>query len=117
MERRYSKRIPSNLKATIVSEGKRYEGSIENISEGGVEYLLTSLIHVSGEFKPDKEMQLSFQMPSGETLNLTCEVKWYLKDSPEEETMVVGMKIIEPPQEYMELVKHLESEDADDDQE
>lgn len=106
MEKRHSERIPCNLNAIIVSEGKDYSGQIENVSEDGVEYLITSKIQYSGNFTPDKTVKLNFQIPSGETLELDCEVKWFLK-SPQSDikkTLIVGMKIKNPPRLYRELI-------------
>jgi len=103
MERRQSKRIPVNLNAKIFSDDKVFEGVIENMSEDGLEYFMTSFIKVSGNFIPPKSIKLNFQIPSGEVLDLNCELIWFLETSPEEK--LIGMKVLDPPLSYREIVK------------
>ena len=105
MENRLSERIPCNLNATIMSEDGVFDGVIENVSECGVEYLITSSIISAGDFTPQKIIKLNFQIPSGEKLNLECEVEWFLK-TPEnkDKSLILGMKIIDPPEIYKDLV-------------
>jgi hypothetical protein len=110
MERRHSERISIHLNAHIFSNGKTYSGFIENVSEEGIEYLTTFLTQAPKNFTPNKIITLSFQIPSGETINLYCEVKWLLRTSPHEDSLTLGMKIIDPPQEYEEFLKSLVSE-------
>ncbi len=105
MEKRLSERIPCNLNATIMSEGSIFDGVIENVSEGGIEYLITSSIISSGNFTPQKTIKLNFQIPSGEKLDLECELEWFLR-TPEDKdkSMIMGMRIIDPPEIYKDLV-------------
>ena len=107
MERRLSQRIPVTLDAHVSSGGKTYTGFIENVSKEGVEYLMVSSIEASKDFKPEKIIELYFQIPSGETLNLNCEVQWLLRASPNDKTLTLGMKIIDPPTKYKEFINSL----------
>ena len=107
MERRRSKRLTYNLNAKVRSGGFTYDGSIENVSEGGVEYLLTSLDHTTDDFKPDKIIELNFETPSGKVIALTCEVKWFLKSTRGNKKLTLGMKITNPPIAYKELIASL----------
>jgi hypothetical protein len=115
MEKRHSERLLCHLKAKIISAGKTFDGFIENVSEEGLEYLISSLIQVPEDFTPEKMIKLIFQNHSGETINLTCEAKWFLRSSPDSKTLTVGMKIINPPQEYRELIRNENINISDDD--
>lgn len=107
MTKRRSNRIECNISANIISGDRACGGFIDNISEDGVEYLLTSEIKSSKDFIPERIITLNFQTSSGETLNLDCEVRWYLRTAPEDETLTVGMKILSPPSVYREFLKDI----------
>jgi hypothetical protein len=104
MERRQSQRVPVNLNAQIISDDKVLDGTIENMSEDGLEYFMTSFVKVTSNFIPAKSIKLNFQFPSGEMFNLNCELIWFLKTSPEEKSLLLGMKVIDPPQIYKDIV-------------
>ena len=110
--RRESPRTHSNIDAKIISEGKTFEGSIENVSEDGMEYLMTSFIQASKDFTPDKRIDLVFKAPSGEMISLDCEVVWFLKAEPREDNLVLGMRIINPPVQYRNMVKDLHRQNS-----
>lgn len=112
MERRKSERLPFSSNASIVFRGQTYAGSIENVSEGGVEYLLTSSIKTSEDLTPEKLIKLNIQTPSGRNISLSCEVKWFLKMPQNGKKLTMGMKIINPPDEYRELIKELNSKNS-----
>ena len=105
MERRHSKRLPVNLNAKVISEEKVFEGTIENMSGDGLEYYLTSFVKATRDFTPHKSIKLNLQIPSGEMLSLNCEVVWFLETSPGEK--LLGMKVLNPPLTYKEIIKHL----------
>ncbi len=44
MDNRFYKRTYLNLTARIIADGKSFEGAIENVSEGGVGYIINSSI-------------------------------------------------------------------------
>lgn len=110
MDKRQSNRVICNLNANIISGGKSCGGFIDNVSEDGVEYLMTSAIKSSIDFIPERIITLSFQTPSGKILYLECEVKWYLRTAPDDETMTVGMKILNPTTAYQEFLHDLDRE-------
>jgi len=107
MEKRVSERVPYRLDAKIISAGKTYDGVIENVSEGGMEYLMTSLVETSKHFVPEKIIEINFQISSGETLHLKCQVKWYLEVDPHDRKLMLGMKILDPHHKYKELLRNL----------
>lgn len=108
MEKRRSDRLAVTLTANIITGRKTYSGLIDNISECGVGYLLTSLEHVSKDFIPPKSVKMSFKTPSGETVSLTCKVKWFYRTSNDRD-VTLGMEIVEPPSKYREYLKTLAS--------
>ena len=75
MEKRHNKRKPGIFKAEIISGGKSYSGVIKNLSEGGafVEIVPTEIVK---DFIPGTKLEVKFQLPSGEILNLHYEVRW-----------------------------------------
>lgn len=107
MEKRSHERIPHNLKAVITSGDQTYNGMIENVSEDGLEYLITSYLQTSEGFSPQKTIDLKFEGPKGELFNLTCEVKWYLDMQDKNSNVIMGMQILNPSPEYKKLVKNL----------
>jgi hypothetical protein len=110
MEKRSANRKACNLEANIVSGGITCQGFIENVSENGMEYLMTSEIISSKNFTPDKRIELNFRIPSGEELKLDCEVRWFLRVTPEQNRLVLGMRIIDPPLEYKKFIRALSPE-------
>ena len=117
MERRGTDRISYHLNARIESGGIMYDGLIENVSDGGVEYLMTSTVDAAADFTPDKIIELSMRMPSGDTVRLTCEVKWFLKTEEGSEKLILGMKIIDPPAAYREWINEVHVSDPSDEPE
>ena len=110
MDKRQSSRLICNLNASIISGGTSCGGFIDNVSEDGIEYLMTSAIKSSIDFIPERIITLSFNTPSGKMLNLDCEVKWYLRTAPDDETMTVGMKILNPTSAYHEFLQDINRE-------
>jgi len=108
MDKRITKRIPVRLEAYIFSGDKTYVGFIDNVSEGGFQYLLVTTIQAPKDFRPEKILQLYFQLPSGETLKLFCKVKWYLKSSTDSKPATLGIEIIDPTPKFKEFIKTLE---------
>ncbi len=107
-EKRHSRRFAVTLNAKVISDGKSYEGIIGNVSEEGLAYTITTFIQVERDFTPQKTIDIVFRLPSGEKLNLNCEVRWYLKPSPNNNTIILGMKILAPPPEYKKWIKKFE---------
>ena len=107
MEKRASKRTPFSLDAEIVSNDNIFNGYIENVSEDGVESLVTAHVKSPAGLTPNKIIKLHFQVPSGKKFNLKCKVIWYLETASHDRKLLLGMKIISPPSTYRNLVKNL----------
>ena len=108
--RKLTSRIPVSLEAKVVSDGEMYPGSIQNLSEEGIGYLIESVIEVDKDFAPRKIILLTFQIPSGEMLNLKCEIVWCSRKSPDDKRATIGVKIIKPTQKYKKFAKKLKTE-------
>ena len=111
MHRIFTDKLRVNLNGNIYSEGKTYAGNIEYISNEGMEYIISSLIKVAKDFTPPKIMQLSFLTPLGSSLNLTCNVICFSRSEPEDKTLTIGMKVLNPPPQYMEFIDTLKPGD------
>ena len=107
MERRQHKRIYIDLEAKIISDEKPYHGSIENVSESGIRYLIKSSIHDKDKFTGNEVLELYFRTASDETMKLKCETIWTKIGVFTGEKISLGMKIIDPPAEYIDWIKSL----------
>lgn len=103
-DRRSFKRIAIGLEAYMYAGNKTFTGSIENVSEDGFEFLLNHSDALT-DLKPGKIIELYFQVPSGEALNLLCEVQW---SSLDEKTLTLGIKILKSSPKYNEFIKTLD---------
>ena len=108
--RKLTARTPVRLKAKIISGGETYPGFIQNVSESGIGYFIESVIKVEKDFAPRKIIGLSFQIPSGETFKLDCEIIWCSRKTPDDKRLTIGIKIIKPPQKYKKFSKNLKAE-------
>jgi hypothetical protein len=100
-----------NLNGNIYSGGKTYAGNIEYISNEDMGYIISFLIKVAKDFTPPQTMQLSFLTPLGSSLNLTCNVICFLRSEPEDKTLTMGMKVLNPPPQYTEFIDTLKPGD------
>lgn len=107
-ERRRSKRIIVKLKTEIVTESQGHTGFLENLSEEGI-YMITAPANPMIDFPPGTSLELKFLLPSKELLNLKCKVKWSFRTPPHGLTNSMGLEIIDPPPQYMELLEALSS--------
>ena len=106
-DRRRAKRIVIKLKAEIVTESQGSNiGYLENLSEEGI-YMISVPANPMIDFQPGTTFDLKFQLSSGQKLNLHCKVKWSFKTPPHGLTNSMGLEIIDPPEEYKELLKTL----------
>ena len=108
--RKLTARTPVRLKAKIILDGETYPGFIQNVSESGIGYFVESVIKVEKDFTPKKMMELNFEVPSGETLKLDCEIIWCSRKSPDDKNLTIGVKIIKPSQKYKKFAKNLEAD-------
>ena len=105
MERRRTRRKKVNIEAKLISGENSYSGLIENISEHGL-YLETDskdLLNHSTRFGPGAEYEVKFRTDSGEEIKLSCKVTWSYKIAPFGLTKKVGMEVIFPPPDYIDL--------------
>lgn len=110
MEERRSPRVDFRVKAESISKDKSYNGSIENFSREGMLKVIPNGRII--KILPGTIIRVSFQTPSGETLNLECEVKWirHHSDFPFGIKHHMGMEIQNTPQKYNEFVEGLYNE-------
>lgn len=106
--RRRYKRFPVHLNARVTISGRSYEGIVGNISEEGLAYTLTTFIQADKDFVPQGEIIIDINIPSGEILNLRCEIRWFLKPSEKGKSLLLGMKILEPSSTYRDWIRQLE---------
>ena len=106
MEKRSAKRHLIGFKGELLYGGKSYFGSVENISEDGLNIIAYPLNRVI-DFNSGTELELKFQFLSGEVVYLRCEVKWLYKTPPHGLMFSIGTKIIESSLEYKEFLKSL----------
>ena len=108
------KRYNVNLVSIVSSDATSYAGFIKNASEEGLAYQTYYFDSTLKKISTKEIIDLMLKMPSGETLNLNCEIKWsFILDSPwplplNYSTFNMGMKIIDPPLKYREYVKTLQ---------
>jgi hypothetical protein len=109
VENRFSLRVDFWVQAKSILKNKGYNGSIENFSQEGMLKVIPNGQLI--EILPGATTGVSFQTPSGETLNIECEVKWirHHSDLPFGIKHHIGMEIKNPPQKYTEFVEGLYS--------
>ncbi|MHA2217860.1 MAG: PilZ domain-containing protein [Candidatus Hodarchaeales archaeon] len=107
MERRRYKRFNVRFHSVILSKGNSYAGSIENVSEEGLAYIMSTLNEAKKDLLPEEKIKLIILTPSGYTLNLNCEIRWS-NAHRENEKFCIGAKIIDPPVKYKEFLETLE---------
>ncbi len=119
MERERPKRVFSDIKEEVllanaigelISGSKSYIVFIANLSEKGIGlYVGTAPTETAIDFAPRTKLEIKFQTPSGEILNLHCELKWLhtYNNPPHGITNSMGMEIIDTPPKYIEFFKTL----------
>ena len=105
MIERRSERISYFIDANIRSESNVYNVCIENLSTDGIECMVTAKRLTSMDFSQGKIVILSLETKKGKPINMNCIIKWYIKAPNYDKAMVLGMKILNPPQEYREMVE------------
>jgi hypothetical protein len=110
MEKRRSERVNLKLEAKAILDDKVYKGFIENFSREGI--LKIILYEKAEEFHPGMILDVNFQVPSGQTVKLSCEIKWLSikKDKNNLFKHNLGMEILNSPQGYTEFVQALYNE-------
>ncbi|UCD34217.1 MAG: PilZ domain-containing protein [Nitrospiraceae bacterium] len=106
MERRRGKRLSVNLKAERLSCSRNCSVFIENISDTGIQ-MITAPAKNPKVFVPGAPVELRLETAEGNPIKLNCLVKWSYDSSREDMTNSVGLEVIDPPDEYLSLVKNL----------
>lgn len=106
-ERRRSKRRTAHFQSVILSSGNSYAGSIENVSEDGLGYIMSTFNPALKNLLPADSIRVIILFPSGDTLNLNCEIIWTTPEC-ESEKFCIGMKVKDPPSKYREFLKSLD---------
>ncbi len=109
MENRYSKRLKVHLTAVIISNGKRHEGLVDNLSEKGI-CITTSPTASAIDFVPGTSPKVSLKLSSEETIELSCDVRWLHSFILQSSAVVntLGMQIITPNKKYLEYFERLD---------
>ena len=108
MDKRRSKRIIESLEAEITLDGVNYSGIIMNFSESGL-YMVTATVYDVTNVPNNSKLGLKCKLPSGQAVDLSCEVKWFhTKPSPFGVTFSMGMEIADPPFQYKEFLRTLQ---------
>jgi hypothetical protein len=63
-------RILVNLKTEFISDGKRYDGIIRNLSKDGMMVSTDTKVDIS----PETKVEIKYNLSSKETLNIYCNV-------------------------------------------
>lgn len=104
-EKRNYQRIPVRFMAELLSNEKVYQGEIKDVSQEGLGYLITSQIDTSEGFVPEQVIKISFYTPTNEKLIFDCEMMWFVWNYPDNRNLTLGLKIINPSKEYINLIK------------
>jgi hypothetical protein len=90
----------------MILKRERYGVIIENFADNGMK-IRTEPTDRAVDFIPDEIVDLEFEIPSGEILNLNCRLIWSSKMSPESLMQDIGLKINETSPAYEEFYKSL----------
>jgi len=102
--KRRHKRFVITLHAEVIIGDKTYKGMIGNVSEEGVSSTITTYIKTDEQFSPQKSIHLVFDLPSGDTVDLDCEIRWYLRPREQGPNLILGLYIVDPPSKYTEWI-------------
>jgi hypothetical protein len=108
MQERRSKRRIIGLDVEVTLKGHNYQGHILNVSENGI-FLYIDYAKAIMDFIPGMRFEIESPLPTGDKLNLRCELKWlYMCKNPAYGYITnIGTKIVNPPLKYREFVKTL----------
>ncbi len=94
------------FKAELISGEASYRGFIENLSADDI-FVLTTPSMTETDSVPGTSFKLIFTPFSGETLNLSCRIKWSYKTPPLGTTNIIA-QIVEPLLKYNNFFKTLQ---------
>jgi len=108
MEKRQCGRTYCNLNASVILGNTIYSGTIEDISQEGLRYRIDKTARCPGNFLPEDKGQLHISFLPGLVIQLSCSIKWSLRSSSSDKTLI-GLKVINPPECYKKSIKNLAS--------
>ncbi|MHA2123176.1 MAG: PilZ domain-containing protein [Promethearchaeota archaeon] len=110
MEKRRSPRVDFRVRAASTVENTNHKGYIRNFSREGMLKVIPNE-HVLN-ILPGTILEVNFETPSGEKLNLECEVKWVRHSSnlPFGLNHHVGIEVKKTCQHYKEFIHELYNE-------
>ena len=102
-------RKPVQFQSYLIVGENRYDGNIINISTTGVAmYVNTHFPEKTIDCKKGEILKLELQAPLGKLISLKCKIKWLrFKHYPEGLTTSMGMEIIGPPADFINLFNSL----------
>lgn len=109
VDKRRSPRVDFRVRAESTLRNIRYQGNIENFSREGMLKIIPNgqVLNVL----PGTRIEVNFQIPSGETFRLECEIKWqrHYPNMPFGLRHHLGLEIKNPPRKYNEFIQGLYS--------
>lgn len=105
MNKRRHKRFVITLHAQVAVGEKTYDGVISNVSEEGVSSTITTYIKTDDAFAPQNKITLMFELPTGDQVELNCEIRWYLRPQEKGKNLMLGLFIVDPPIKYREWIQ------------
>ena len=108
---RSAERMVVNLEAELLAGGHTYTGTIENISTDGLYIqLITEPTKSAKDFLPTARINIRFQIPSGEKVDLACESRWIniYVEPPDSVVNHLGVHILDLPRELKDFVDTLQ---------
>jgi len=104
VDNRRFERINIVLKAEIILNDISYEVFVVNLSREGI-FITTAPLNKPMVLEPGTNLKFIAELPSGDEVNLTCQVVWSQECHPQGLASNIGLKIIAPPFEYIEFLK------------
>lgn len=74
-------------------------------------HLLGSLKVITNDFAPEKTVEVSFQTPSGNQIEVKCSPVWFSWDASKKEA-AAGMKIVDHSMVFTQFMKDLKEDQA-----
>jgi hypothetical protein len=102
-------RILVNLKTDVILDGKRYDGTIQNLSKHGMMVSANTAL----KFTNKAEVEIKCKLPSDDTLHLHCKVIWYtIRKSSQQFKFSMGLTIFNPPIIYNDFLHFINKPSA-----
>ncbi len=104
-----SNRTLINYPADIISNGYRFGGIIANLSQEGIGlYIINPSKENTEHCSPGRNINLEFQLPSGEQICIAGTIKWLRSNKTNNHTMnSIGITVSAPPLSYTRFLNSL----------